>query len=443
MTPSPRADDATSFWRRRARWTALRHNFGRVLGVFLPVCLGVSAGFACVLLVARQNGVAGRSMWIVYGAALLACVGAATWYAGRKGFFTARDALVRLEWHLGLHNRLTAAAAGVGTFPPPQPAPDGYAFRWQKILPPLAGALVLVVAAAWVPIARPAAAEFVPETPPVALSQTAEWLDLLKKTDLVQEPALEDFHERLEQLRQQPARDWYSQSSLEAGDNLHGQTEQSLQALQRDLRTAASSLETMERVTEQTTPAEAKAIADHLQEALKGLELGNLPLNRELLSQLEGLDPSKMKSLTPEQLETLRQRLKNGVKITEAMLRPAKPGENPGEDALALIAAAAPGEHGKPGGTGGGKSGSPLEFRDKPTELHSTATEPVANSSNLDHALPGDLVGVGKGEHTVDPNAYTGPTSAGAAASDGTGGEAIWRDDLTPQEREVLRNFYK
>ncbi len=286
MTPSPRADDATRFWRRRARWTALRHNFGRVLGVFLPVCLGVSAVFACALLVIRQHGAAGRTPWTVYGASLFACAGFAGWLARRKGFFTASDALVRLDWHLGLHNRLSAAAAGVGTFPPPQSAPDGYSFHWQKILLPLAGALALVLAAAFVPVAGPAA-EFLPETPPVSLSQTADWLDLLKKTDLVQETALEDFHERLEQLRQQPARDWYSQSSLEASDNLHGQTEQSLQALQRDLRTAANSLQTMERVNEQTTPAEARAIADRLQEALKGLELGNLPLNRELLSQLK------------------------------------------------------------------------------------------------------------------------------------------------------------
>ena len=57
--------------------------------------------------------------------------------------------------------------------------------------------------------------------------------------------------------------------------------------------------------------------------------------------------------------------------------------------------------------------------------------------------MPGDLVGVGKGEHTVDPSAYTGPTSAGAALSEGTGGEAVWRDDLTPQERTLLKNFFK
>ena len=345
MTLPRRADDAAIFWRRRAKWTTLRHNFGRTLSRFLPGCLGVSATFACALFVARQYGSSGQGWWIVYGTALLLCAGTAIWLAHRRGFFTVGDAMVRLETHLGLHNRLSAAIAGVGTFPPPQLAPDGYSFRWQKIAPPLAGSLALVLIAAVVPVTRPAA-DFVPETPPVALARTADLLDLLKKSDLVQEPALEDFHERLEQLREQPARDWYSQSSLEAADNLRGQTEQSLQALQRDLRTAASSLETMERITEQTNPAEAGAIADRLQAALKGLELGNLPLNRELLSQLKGLDPATMKSLSPEQLASLRQRLKDGVKITEAMLRPAKPGEKPGKDALALIAAAPGDEHG-------------------------------------------------------------------------------------------------
>ncbi len=443
MTPSPRADDAIIFWRRRARWTALRHNFGRVLGRFLPVVLAMSALFACALLVGRQHGNVGRAWWIVYGAALLVGAGWALWHAGRCGFFTVADARVRLESHLGLHNRLSAAAAGVGAFPPPQRTPDGYTFRWQVILPPLAGAFALVFAAAYVPVTRPPA-DFVPEALPDAVAQTAGWLDTLQKTDLVQPPALETFRERLEQLREQPARDWFTQSSLEAGDNLRGQTEQSLQALQRDLRTAAGSLEMMERATEQTSPADAKAMSDRLQEALKGLELGNLPLNKELLSQLKGIDPSTLKHLSPEQLEALKERLKNGVKLTQAMLKPGKPGDKPGKDLLlAASNCSSPSQPGQPGGPGGGESSAPITLRDKPTDLHSTATEPDANASNLDHALPGDIVGVGKGEHTVDPNAYAGPTAAGAATSDGNGGEAVWRDDLTPQERDVLRNFFK
>ena len=446
MTPSPRAaaadHDAALFWRRRARRTAGRHNFGRVLGDFLPAALVTSAVFACALLVVRQHGQAGHGPWIVYGVSLALCAGVAAWRVARRGFSTVADALVRLEWHLGLHNRLSAAAAGVGTFPPPQTAPDGYAFHWQKIAPPLAGALALVLAAAFIPVSRPAGDPFVPATPPESLAQTAQWLDTLQKTGLVQPPALEDFRERLEELRQQPARDWYSQSSLEAGDNLRGQTEQSLQTLQRDLRTAASSLTTMDRPPEQLTPDETKAATDQMQEALKGLELGNLPLNKDLLSQLKGLDPSKLKSLTPEQLEQLKEKLKNGVKITEAMLKPGKPGDKSGE-AMALVAAGETRNHNSPGGPGGGKSSAPLDLHDHPTDLHTTTVEADANAANLDHALPGDIVGVGNGEHTVDPNAYAGPAAAGATASEGTGGETVWRDDLTPAERETLGKFFK
>ena len=86
---------------------------------------------------------------------------------------------------------------------------------------------------------------------------------------------------------------------------------------------------------------------------------------------------------------------------------------------------------GLPGGKGGGKSSAPLNLNDKPADVGSKETAPVA-SSDLEHALPGDLMGVGKGEHQVDPSKYKGPVSAGAIASNGDGGEAVWRNDLTP-----------
>ena len=83
-----------------------------------------------------------------------------------------------------------------------------------------------------------------------------------------------------------------------------------------------------------------------------------------------------------------------------------------------------------------------LTFNEKPAELASTSKEAVSNS-DLEHALPGDLMGVGKGEHNVDPSKYAGPIAGGTAASNGEGGEAVWRNDLTPKEREVLKNFFK
>lgn len=421
-----------TFWRRRARWTAWRHNAGCVLAGFLPLSLGVSAVFACALLVAREHGVTtGARIWTGYALALAIGVGVA-WWCSRTKFFTIPDALVRLEWHLGLHNRLSAAAAGVGQFPAAQDAPDGYSFHWRKLAPPLAGAAVLVAAAAWIPVSKSGAAS-VPAAP-VAWTQTAEWIDALKKTDTLADPELEDVRERLEQLQKQPAQDWYSQSSLEAGDNLREQTAQSIQSLQRDLQSALSSMEAMQRFTDNTSAAEMKGVHENLANALKGLELGNLPLNSEMLGHLKQADLSKLKNLTPAQLAELKRRLAAGDKVCAACLHPGM------SNGLA-VASSKVQPFGRPS-RDPNESSAPLTLNQKPTELGTTKAEPVSND-NLEHALPGDLMGVGKGEHRVDPAAYAGPTSAGSVASQGEGGEAVWRNDLTPKEREVVKRFFK
>ena len=295
MQPSP-----ADYWRRQAGRTALRHNAACVLAEFLPWALGVSAAFACGLLLARQHDAAGQAAWLAYAIALLAAAEIALRRA-RPRFFTAHDAMVRLEWRLGLHNRLSSAAAGVGDFPDVRPATDGFAVRWQKVGLPLAGAAALVLAAAWIPVSH-ASAVYRPPAAPLAWTQTAEWVDSLKKSDALQDPPVEELRERLEQLRKQPAEDWYSQSSLEAGDNLHQQTEQSIEALQRDLQSAQSSMGAMERFSDSTSAAEMKMAHENMASALQGLAMGNLPLNKELLSQLKTADLSNLKNLSPAQL---------------------------------------------------------------------------------------------------------------------------------------------
>ncbi len=434
MMPLPAAP-AAHFWRRQARRTAWRHNLACVLGGFLPLCLALSAVFACALLAARGKGSVAAKPWMAaYGLGLIAGVATAGWRA-RGRFFTPGDALVRLEWHLGLHNRLSAAAAGVGDFPVPQAAPDGYQFHWRKILPPLAGAALLVSAAALVPVSR-RAATYIPAVAPVAWTQTAEWIDTLKKADAVEEPALEDLRERLEQLRQQPAQDWYSQSSLEAGDHLREQTAQSLQTLQRDLQTALDSMEAAQKLDDQSIP-EMKTAQANLANVLKGLEMGNLPLNHDLLNHLKEADLSKLKNLDPRQLEEMKQRLQAGTQACQQCLRP---GDMKGKgEPVTITQGKVPKDARFPRDN---ETSAPLAFNQKPTELGTKDMTEVSNDS-LEHAMPGDLMRVGKGEHHVDPAKYAGPVASGAAASNGEGGEAVWRNDLTPKEREVLRNFFK
>ena len=424
----------STFWRRQASQTALRYNLGCVLGNFLPIGLGVSAVFACALLILREHGAVGAGVWTTYALGLFACL-LFTWWRARRGFFTLPDALARLDWHLGLHNRLSAAAAGVGEFPAARPVADGYAFRWQRIVPPVAAAVALVGTAACLPLSkRPPV--FVPAVPPAAWTQAARWIDSLQKSGLLQEPALVEARARLEGLQRQPARDWYSQSSLEAGDSLRDQTAQSIDALQRDLRSTLGDLNAMQRFTDQTAASEIKGTSENLANALKGLELGNLPLNQELLDQLKQADLADLKTLTPEQVDELKRRLKDGAQVCQACLHPGDPIGDPKDPVLLAGQAMHDGQI-EPGGTT-----QPLTLREKPTDLGSSATEAVSNP-DLSHALPGETLGVGKGEHTVDPTKYAGPAAGGAIASPGTGGETVWRDDLTPGEREVLKSFFK
>lgn len=427
MTPIP-----ADYWRQQAQRTARRHNFACALAEFLPWGLGWSVVFACLVLIARENNMAGPELWIGYAVGLLAGAEIALRRARRR-FFGVAESVVRLEWRLRLHNRLSAALAGVGAFPAVQPVADGFVLDWRRIGLPLSAAVALVAAAAVVPLARRTAATYRPPATPVAWTQTAEWIDALKKTDALEEPAIEQLRERLEQLQKQPAEDWYSQSSLEAGDNLHGQTQQSIEALQRDLQSALGNLESLERFTDQTSAAEMKGTHEALANALKGLALGNLPLNADLLSSLKAADLSNLKSLSAAQVEKLKERLKSGDKACQACLHP---GDMEGR-AKGLVQVTQ-----RPGGTGGGESSAPLTLNEKPAGVGSAKVEPVS-SNDLDHALPGDLMGVGKGEHPVDPAKFAGTASAGAIVSNGDGGEAVWRNDLTPKEREVVRSFFK
>ncbi len=45
------------------------------------------------------------------------------------------------------------------------------------------------------------------------------------------------------------------------------------------------------------------------------------------------------------------------------------------------------------------------------------------------------------GQHEVDKT-YQGPTTGGAA-QEGKGGEQVWRDTLTPEEKAVLKRVFK
>lgn len=425
-------DAQEAFWKRRARWLAAKRNVAAWLQAFLPGLLAASGVMACVILVLRRMGIPVGTAWMVFGglAALGACL-CAGWVIRRR--FSARDALVRLDVVLRLHNQLTAAAAGVGRWPEPRAAvDDGLRWRWSRVLLPWGLSGALLAAAMWIPIRRGPASVAAPQEPPVAVSQVAEWLEELEREDLVENAAIEHLREQVESLRDRPPEEWYEHANLEAADSLRQETEESLRALARNLQQAADALAIAQQKQEQWASIDRDTLSAALQQAMQGLAQGKLPLEKALLARLRSLDLSKAREISAAEWKEIEKRLREGSETCASCL---------GERGILALGDRL--KTGRPGGgPGGGGGPAELTRKEHPTRLGSKTQESVAND-DLSRALPGDVLATAKGEHEIDESAYGGAVAGGAVSAAGTGGEAVWTQSLDPDEQAVLQRYFK
>jgi hypothetical protein len=289
-----------------------------------------------------------------------------------------------------------------------------------------------VAAAALVPLST-TSARGVPTEQTIAWTQLESWIEQLEQNDTVEPQSLEQLREQLEQLRDQAAEEWYSHSSLEAGDNLRQQTRNQSGAAAR-LDAAAAALTALEQSRDQLSASELKNLEEALQKALQGLELGTFAAEQGAALATERPRSFQLVKLTPEQLAKMKKRLAECSTVCKACTNPGEPGDN-------AMRAAALGALGS-GGITRGPGTAPLTFQEHQTEVTTGTTEGLQND-DLSRALPGDVLSLSKGEHEIDRTAASGPVAAGAVRSTGEGGEAVWRNDLTPGEREILKRFFK
>jgi hypothetical protein len=415
-----------SFWIGKARRLALRRNLACWLELFLPLACGIAVAGAIALLVLRILKFPVTPFWIAVGGILLAGVAVTAWLSSRR-FFTTNDALTRLDEVGRLHNRLTAAQAGVGDWPAPRELKDGAHWNLSRLLGPIALSIFVLTGAAWVNVPDRRNHDRVVE-PPLAWGQVDSWLQTLDQSQLIQPESLEKLRAEMDELRQQPAENWYSQSSLEASDTLREKTEQALKSMLMDMQKADDAVAAAGKLGQTSPPGELKSVNESLQNALHGLEMGNLPMNKEMLSELKKIDAAKLKQIDPKLLAEMQQKLKAGMKACEKCLGPSV---RPGKE-ISMQA----------GGEGGGGKPAPLTLKKSPTDLRSENTDTVS-SDDVSHAALGDVTGINKGEHDVKKKAPKGPVTGGSIESNGQGGEAVWRDSLTPEEQKVLQRFFK
>jgi hypothetical protein len=423
-----------SFWLRRAQREAWRFNAGWWVQLFLPWLIGLGLLAAVSVLALRSAGMEPRAILLPMG--MLALVGLTTsWVLARRRFLNRSEALVRLDADLGLHNRLTSAAEGIGTWPERRDdAALALRWKWSALLWPPAASLVLVAAALTIPLPEASVLPTQAKAEPPAWTVTQEKLEALRKDELVQPEAVDEFQAALDALRKQPSDQWFRHESLEAGDNLQTQLGQSLADLQKNLETSLGALEAARDIEQSQLQALGQPLDQALQAALQAMELGKLPLDEKMLSQLKNLDASKIRNLSAAEWKSLSERLKAGIGTCSGG---TCNGEGAGSDLLALILS----QSGS-GGISRGPGTAPLTLSDQESHLGTTTLEAVQNE-DLSRAALGDLMGLGTGEHQVDKNAENGPQSGGAMSAAGTGSEAVWQQTATPAEQGALRKFFQ
>jgi hypothetical protein len=445
-------------WLRTAARLARRFNLGLWLETTLPVWAGTSVFAACALLILRNHGVADLGwFWVGTAVALIASALAVYLVHTRRHLVTPEQALVWLEHRLHLHNRLTAATAGVGVWPELRPELGNEALElveWRptRILPSPLFSIALIAAAALIPLTPDTDASVPPPVaPPLAWSEMERWLDAIEETELVDEQAVESWRERVDSLKSQPEEEWYTHSSLEAGDSLREELASELRALERGLAEAEASVSEMLELERNASPEKRRLSQERLSRALDELDLQTLPLSPKVQRQLMTLARERnVKPMSEEQLERLRQRLRER---SYANL------PRPGDDAYGFLvpggadgSGASRGEGSAGEGTGGNRPGrggvtrgpgsAPLELADDRTELGTTRIEDVIGREPLGTEF-GDTVAVGIGEHDVDTSGFRRGRDAGAIAATGEGGELVWSQTLTPEERRVLKKYFE
>ena len=437
-----RHDDNRRFWEQAVSALARRINTVAWLERFtLPAFASCCVGAGFVYALRRFSEPLSVGLWGL-GAVLIGLGAFALWRA-RGSFFNRKDARALLEYQLGLDSALSAAAAGVGQWPPRR-ANTGW-LRWRAWEPLgwLAAGGVVLAAGLFVPVPTQVPGFARATEPPPALAQTEAWLEQVNQLALAEPESLEALNERARGLAGRDSENQYTHSALEAADTLRSQTEAAIRSLADQLDSAAGALAPLENPAAALSDEELGALAARLGAALQGMREGRLAANPELLKSLPAATAAGLRSLSPEQASRLREQLSRAGRAATGVVGAEGKG--------ASVASADP--NGKVSlrrgaGVGGdgtperGPGHAPLYLSELASDAGSGRTETLS-SDDLARAALGDLLGTERGQHELDPAKSVAPSSAGAIAAPGRGGEVVWVDHLTPAERAALKDFFK
>lgn len=427
-------------WTRLARRSVLKFNAGWWLQCLTPILVLVGLLGFCSVFYLRSRFVEiplNVSVWSIAGLISLSSV--AAWMLARKHFQSLNEGFVRLEARMQMRNGLTAAQEGISAWPEvPIQALDGMEWRWDRVLLPFVMAIACFsVAFAW-PFKMPDELERIAVAKPPLWEQMEEMLKQLEEEKVIDEGDVKRVQEQLNQLMERPEEEWYSHNSMEATDALNKAVQANLQKLESNLAKAQRAVNAFEKYADQLDTGTKERLLEEFSKAVEGMETGGLKANKGLLDALKGIDPSKLAQLSESQLSELKK------KLSECQGACSKcNGNGMSEDEKELMALIEGEKEGKGRGYGiqRGPGHVPLQMSEEETDLGTRNFEGLAGN-DFSRSLPTDLLDITQREHEID-EAKVGPREAGAIKSKGEGGDAVWRSQLMPDEKAVLKRYFE
>jgi len=422
------ATDLPSAWRKPVRGMQRMVSAGWFWHLFAR-CLGASAGVTGVLWwLLRVQDVSPAPAWLLGGGCLTVGLLAA-WDWSRDHRMSLRQAVVRLDLGWQYSQRLVSASEGHASWPdrvPDRSLP--LSWKLQPCLPPLVFSLLFLLMGAGLPLPPERPASFQANTEPPDWQALESMASFLEEEEMIQEQDADRIRRDVDQLRANPASEWYEPASLEATDLLRERVQADARRLEQGLAQTARLIAAAAERREQLNQQQLQQLMDQMRELERRMQAGDLQPREDLRRQLEALNADALQQMDQQALQQLREQLEqNREALMQALAEAGLDGRMGGEN----------------GGAGGvNRGGGPSDLTLQGFESHEQAQVPMTLPETQPERMQmGDLLRIREGEHDNERPEIS--TQGGDLQSPGGGGEMIWRDDLLPEDANVLQDYFK
>ncbi|MGF1657487.1 MAG: hypothetical protein ACFCU3_10975 [Verrucomicrobiales bacterium] len=419
-------------WTKRIEGFRRRWAIGWALSLSLPALAFLLLLGAGLIYFARAQGADLQNFYLSLLTASLLAIGAIIFWAWRRRP-TFTHSLAWIEDRLGLESRLSAAAQNYAEWPPPQDIRHVAIWKIERPLMLIFFALAVLGATFWLPVGTSQGQPVPPTHRPTSWTQVEALVEQLAEEELLAEENIEELRQDLENLREQD--NWFSESSLEAGDTLLERVQEGVLDLAQNMMQTQQNL----AILEQTTPS-AQEAGQLLDSLARELASGNFQPNQSLMDQLAKLDP---RALSAQELQDMQKKLEDaanacaacqGMGTSEAweqFLAAQEAGEQPGQGMQ-------PGS----GGISKGGEGAPMSFGDRADIEEDGSVEAMPTFAEHE-LLPGDVVDVARQNPQDQSDTVQISRSGGLLGTQAGEGDAAWRLSPSPEEAEVLRRYFQ